>query len=319
MTSHAKRNACSALLAGALVLVAASARAEVRAYEHPQRGWTVEVEPGADGRPWAPVVTHEYDAHVLNPGGDLNGDGRPVVGVRPVVNRPEAVWALSSPQGYDLFLAAHDAEGWSLISRITPDTTSDDTNPVLAYDDIGRSMLLWQKTHDVWAVEIAGLSIDGSLWGRQVTEPVGFRPVAMQSDGHEFYYATVNRQWGMLRFRLAAFPFPNGGPALPLPDESLNVVLLEEISTGPDMDLPAAAPQEPHPRPQDTSPTTLAAVTLEMHRHELTVWADWVTPNGTVQWIAFRGRTVLEQGEEPFRNGQVGQARDRIRRKVEGL
>ena len=46
----------------------------------------------------------------------------------------------------------------------------------------------------------------------------------------------------------------------------------------------------------------------------------WVTDRGTVQWIAFRNREVLDRGEEPFRNqGQVGQARDRIRRLVEGL
>lgn len=308
-----------ALAALLLSLSAAPPLAEVRAVSHPQRGWSVEVEAGPGGRTWAPLVAHEYGPDVLNPGGDLNGDGTPAVGVRPLLDRPEAVWAVSSPQGFDLFLAAHDGEGWEKVARINEDIHSDDTNPVLAYDDVGRSMLLWQKSHGVWAMMIAGLSVDGNLWGERMTEPVGFVPVAMESDGHDFYYATLNRHWGTLRFRLAAFPFPNGGPALPFPDESLNLQLLEEVATGPDMDLPYSASQGPNPGPQDRSPATLAGLTLEMHRHEATVWADWVSAESTVRWIAFRGGAVLDRGEEPFRNGQVDQARQRIRQQVEDL
>lgn len=306
-----------AMLSG---LVASSALAEVRAVEHPSRGWSVEVEAAPGGKTWTPLEEAVFDEHVLNPGGDLHADGNPSVGIRPTVGLPEAVFAKASPQGFHLIFAKHDGEGWAEYLGLDRTPFSSDINPVLEYDDVGRSMLLWQRTVDVWAVMIGGLSIDGRMWGTQVAEPVGFVPVAMQTDGHEFYMATLNPSWGVIRFRLAAFPFPNGGPALPFPDDTLQLVLLEEVVTGPD-EMPRGNDNEPGlgNRP-DSSPATLAGLTLKMHRHESTVWADWVTDRGTVEWIAFRSRQIIDRGEEPVRNpGQIDQARERIRRHVEGL
>jgi hypothetical protein len=310
------------LLAAATLasLAAASVHAEVRAVEHASRGWTVEVEAAEGGRLWAPLVPHVYDEQVLNPGGDLDADGRPAVGVRPLVGLPEVVFSRASPQGYHMVFAQHDGERWARLTEIGRTNFGSDVNPILGYDDAGRSMLLWQRTVDVWAVMVAGLSIDGQLWDTQVTEPVGFTPIAMQSDGHEFYFVTLNERWGVLRFRLVAFPFPNGGPALPFPDDTLDLLLLDEVPTGLDMEPHAAGGNPPlGPRPS-REPATLAGVTMQMHRHEATVWADWVGDDGTVHWIAFRDREVLDRGTEPFRGpGQVDRARERIRRIVEEL
>jgi len=309
-----------AVIAALSGLATAPLQAEVRAVEHPSRGWSVEIETAEGGRIWTPLVSHVYDEQALNPGGDLHADGRPSVGIRPGVGLPEAVFAKASPQGYHLLFAQHDGERWAKLSELERTPFGSDINPLLSYDDAGRSMMLWQRTVDLWAVMVAGLSIDGQLWGLQVSDPVGFTPLAMQSDGQEFYYVTLAPSWGVLRFRVVAFPFPNGGPALPFPDESLNLFVLEDVPTGADME-PMAADGDPPlgPRPS-REPATLAGLTMQMHRHETTVWADWVTDHGTVQWIAFRGRQILDRGEEPFRNeGQVEQARARIRRLVEEL
>ena len=55
-------------------------------------------------------------------------------------------------------------------------------------------------------------------------------------------------------------------------------------------------------------------------RSDDTVWADWATPESTLRWIAFRGRQVIGEGEEPFSGpNQIDQARQRVRRTVEDL
>ena len=57
-----------------------------------------------------------------------------------------------------------------------------------------------------------------------------------------------------------------------------------------------------------------------MHRDADKVWADWVTNQGTVRYIAFRDGMVLDRGSEPLAHPQhVDRARDRIRRHVESL
>lgn len=310
------------ILASSLAAIAAGPSfAEVRAVQQGSQGWRVEIEAAEGGRVWTPLTPHSYDEQVLNPSGDLFAHGRPAVGVRPTVGLPEAVYAKMSPQGYHLELAQHDGEGWTRFSHVGRTPGASDTNPVISYDESGRSMLLWQRSVNNWAVMVSGLSIDGRLWGTQAIEPLGFTPIAMKNDGHEFYFVSLSTNSGILRFRLAAFPFPNGGPALPFPDDSLDLLLLDEVATGSDWNPMSEgdAPAPPGPRP-NREPATLAGLTLEMHRHAATVWAEWLTDHETVQWVAFRDREVIGRGEQPLRNrNQVAQARARIRRLVEDL
>jgi len=311
------------LVALALVgLSVGTAHAAVRAVDHPSQGWSVVVEGDGPG-PWTPEPPHAVGLDVLNPAGELRGDGTPALGVRPLVGLPEAVWAAASPRGFDLVHARFDGERWTAPVALTFDVLSQDIHPVIGWDDHGRSMLAWKKVGAEDSVHVAGLSIASLLWGERILEGAGWSPAAIGTDGSGFFVADVNRAMGRLRFQYVAFPFPNGGPALPFPDDSLLTWTAADEDVGADqaglLGMGGGGPGTGG-GPQMDVPATVAASSLQFHRGDDVVWADWVAPDSMVRWVAFRDGQFLDRGAEPY-NGpnQIEPARDRIRRTVSGL
>lgn len=300
-------------------VVAPTALAEVRAIHHPARGWSVVVAV-EDGRTWTPVPSHDLADDVLNPGGDVGGDGRPAVGLRPGTGLPEALWPRATEHSYELAFAQHDGSSWARTRLVTTEPRADDVNPFLDYDDHGRSLIVWQRLGEVSGVEIAGLSIDGRAWGQETLQPRGWLPVGLQTDGEGFHVATILVAQGLIQFHRADFPFPDGGPALPFPDDTLRISLLAEEVAGQEGPRPRSDDDGGLAPGSDELASTMAATTLEMHRSGRKVWADWVTLADTVRYIAFLDGQVLDRGSEPLRGpNQVGNAREAIRRHVEGL
>jgi hypothetical protein len=310
----------AAAVALCLIGLTSQAVAEVRAVEHPNRGWSIEFSTPR-GEIWTPQPAHLFDDHVLNAVGDKNGDGLPAVGVRPTLGTPEAVFAWRTNEVFELVFARHEGLGWGPSRNVTIDATANDISPILAYDDHGRSMLAWQKIGDTSAMMVAGLSLEARLWGQQVSQTGAFRPLVMKSDGEDFYLTGMHLEAGVLRVDHVAFPFPDGGPSLPFPDDTLNRTPIYETFIGADLPEPPGMGPDSGPReiPLNRS-ASLAAVTMEAHRDGDTVWIDWVTADSSVRWAAFRGPELLEEGEEPFgAPQQIDQARRRIADRVSGL
>lgn len=104
---------------------------------------------GLDGnRFWTPV--REIDpGRVLNPEGDLFGDGRPALMDDPHSRSPLAVWSMRSGRSAALVWSTWEGNGWSLPRWVHPfNSPFEDRDPVLAIDSVGQIHLIWWKNQE---------------------------------------------------------------------------------------------------------------------------------------------------------------------------
>lgn len=94
---------------------------------------------------WTPMTAGD-PALVLNPEGDLRGDGPPSIRINPVTNLPEVVWALRSGRISEVVWSRFNGTSWASPDALTSGGRSLD--PRLWIDHAGtRRVAYWRRGH----------------------------------------------------------------------------------------------------------------------------------------------------------------------------
>ncbi|HEV8376159.1 MAG TPA: hypothetical protein VGR38_08020 [Candidatus Polarisedimenticolia bacterium] len=99
---------------------------------------------------WNPVSVGVEPRFLLNVGGDIMGDGPPVVVEQPGTRQPWVVWSASDGQDREIAVATWSQGRWQgpeLVERL--DNTIDDLGPRLAFDGEGRPVVTWWRNEPV--------------------------------------------------------------------------------------------------------------------------------------------------------------------------
>ena len=104
------------------------------------------------GNIWSPVRTSADPALLLNPDGDLYGDGPPSVVMNPVSHMPEAVWSYWDGTHFQIAWSRFDGTAWSMVQTAAgPDfeylTSGDRQNfdPKFWIDGAGNRRVAWWR------------------------------------------------------------------------------------------------------------------------------------------------------------------------------
>lgn len=101
------------------------------------------VRSGRGERVWEPAGIAASASLMLNPNGDLRGDGPPDVAVSPVTGFPRAVWARRDGASLDIVTSFFTGRAWSSPTVIHTTNAADDLDPKLAYTSGGVAVVTW--------------------------------------------------------------------------------------------------------------------------------------------------------------------------------
>ena len=214
-----------------------------------------------DGDPvgWAWHVYHLTGGgwHVLNPGGEANGDGRPGAVFNPVTGESIVAWARGTGAGFDVVLSWFSGGAWTdPVVLASGATVTEPADPCLAVDPANGSVHLFYWTDDT-NPEIVHRKApaDLSSWTNadQVSQPgeLAVRPSATFHEGQlRIAYEVHTGQLGGAP-RLIVLAAPDGGG------------YTSEVIGSTDYTSPN--------RPQVPSPGD-------------TLWVEWIDAEGTVTW-----------------------------------
>ena len=140
---------CKGLVALALLLICAPARAEVSAEVDAFGNYvrTVMVTSGSARRTkiWSPFRSRTTRL-MLNSSGDASGDGWPAIVESPLDRKPWVVWSHNDGADFDLAWSKFDNGAWQPVKSLLPlDSIDPDLDPVLAFDDAGRPYVAWWR------------------------------------------------------------------------------------------------------------------------------------------------------------------------------
>jgi hypothetical protein len=120
-----------------------------------------------DGVDPIPQVWHSFrsvpNAWILNPSGELRGDGWPDVAFRRGSGLPVAVWAYNRGQTYDIAISTWQGDGWRPIEFIT-NTAANEIDPRVFVRNDGTIDVVWWVDGPSPRVELTTRPSNGDLW-----------------------------------------------------------------------------------------------------------------------------------------------------------
>lgn len=179
---------CAVLAATAALAASAPARAEVFAHvDRDGRFVSVRTVVGrnVESRLWEPVGAAERSGFVLNPNGDLRGDGRPDIAVNPATNLPTAVWAKRFGRDFEIVSSTFDGVSWSAPITVRVNSAVDDLDPKIVFRRDGYAIVTWWQRSTNPVVRMALLIPEG-VWydGGVISAPgVGARLPSVRQEG----------------------------------------------------------------------------------------------------------------------------------------
>jgi hypothetical protein len=214
-----------------------------------------------DGNPvtamWQPHSPPESDRAILNPDGELNGDGRPSSVFNIVSGLPIVAWAKSSPGGYDVVVSRFVEGAWTDPLVLAEDATfAEPAEPTLLIDPAGGAVHLLYWTDDAWPrVMHREAPADLSSWTApvQVSQPceLAVRPAGVFHQGALYVvYEVHTSQLG-------------GTPR--------QIVLAWEDGGGYSSEVVATSGHDTPNRPQ-------------VHSASDMIWIEWVDADGEMRW-----------------------------------
>jgi hypothetical protein len=183
---------------------------------------------GVRGGIWEPTGAAPAGALVLNPNGDLRGDGRPDIAVNPVTGLPRAVWASRMGQHYQVVTAEFDGQKWLDPAAIAFSAVGDSLAPKIAFTPQGVAVVVWWVRDGSPTVRMAISSRSHPAWmdlgvqseqGERASEP------AITQEGSLTIFAYRTPRGIRIQVRTitspefgdgpAPFPYEPSGPGIP--------------------------------------------------------------------------------------------------------
>ena len=92
---------------------------------------------------WEPTGAAATGALVLNPNGDLRGDGRPDIALNPVTGLPRAVWESRRGTHFDIVTSEFDGHRWLNPAPVAFSAGGDCLAPKIAFTPQGVALVVW--------------------------------------------------------------------------------------------------------------------------------------------------------------------------------
>lgn len=144
-------------------------------------------------RNWTPVRKVD-PLRVLNPQGDLYGDGAPTFLEDPTTGLPLVVWSRRGTGGSDLVWSTWEGDGWSRPSWVdVVDHPYEDRNPRLGIDAQGGIHLVWWRERERGAGTV--------YWSRFLPTGEWSEPTALSADFEDARHPKLGSRDGALSVR----------------------------------------------------------------------------------------------------------------------
>jgi len=300
-----------------------------------------------DGKLWAPVRRGVDRGFLLNPDGDLRGDGAPSFGVNPATGLPEAVWARQAGD-YEIAFSRFDGERWTAPLLLTADGR-DDVLPRLRFDPWGNRFVVWTALGEGSGVFLAAappgadrfwtpVRVSGedaparypSLWVAEGGElwlsfqedrgdgtfiiVVEIRPAREATGFVVMGGEDLGEPYKLLERRVSGLVGLGGGsevlPLLPLGGHGTGLPF-QPVRTSAALAAPARALPAPRPVPQRTAPETWP----EIRQEGSLVWVEWLERPDLLGFSAWEGGNFSAPRYVPIQGGRE-EARDEVRRLI---
>ena len=181
-----------------LILLPGLALAEVSVRLHPQTGKVMKIffltrGEGSDVI-WSQVRAGVPRQQMLNPLGDVSGDGAPTIRSHPVSGAPWVVWPARVANVAQIAVSSWDGSRWTPRQYVVPTPEPyylDDLNPDLTFDATGQPFLVWQRSDSINSVQFSTLS--NGIW----TPPLRLSEEGVDS---RFPSITLSAQTALVRF-----------------------------------------------------------------------------------------------------------------------
>jgi len=95
----------------------------------------IVVDPDPINGAWGSGSGSHSTKFVLNPNGDVTGDGPPSAAFAPDSSLPSVVWSKNTPSGFDIVISCFDGSQWTAESLVSGDA-ADELDPKLAIDPL---------------------------------------------------------------------------------------------------------------------------------------------------------------------------------------
>jgi hypothetical protein len=124
-------------------------------------------------RVWRPTGLAPASSLVLNPDGDVRGDGRPDIAVSPVTHLPRAVWAQRNSSGYDIATSQFNGYIWSAPVLVHLGNHVNDVDPRITFRADGVAIVTWWVKGISPTVRMAYATPDGAWHDAGVISAAG--------------------------------------------------------------------------------------------------------------------------------------------------
>ena len=138
----------SAVVLAAVVFLAASwvSRAEVGVYEMALGSGPYELkiieDPDPVGLSWRAIHPPNSGYVVLNPQGEVNGDGPPSMLLHPTTSIPIVAWSRAASGGYDVVVSRFESGAWTVVLNHTlPSPSVLNSNGATAMGTVAESLI----------------------------------------------------------------------------------------------------------------------------------------------------------------------------------
>lgn len=280
------------------------------------------------GKIWSPVRMTGNGNRILNPDGDLRGDGVPSFGVNPVTEKPEAVWARFQGDT-EIVYSEFDGEGWSLPREVSL-YSGNDVLPTLTHNERGDRLIVWTRvsgTVETWFTA-SGVAARKFATPAMISVPqLPARSPALLADGTRAlvayeeersdgrYIVVVAAELADLGSRIIR---GNGGPIInpfQLGDVPSDAPAGEDPSNQKGTGGKNGGAGIPPPGSVTSSLDPVGPSRPLLHSGSGHVWVDWIA-GPSVGYLEIRGNVLLTPGYIPIQGGGVEQARREAAREV---
>lgn len=278
------------------------------------------------------LVRHGVDPRwILNPDGDLRGDGLPSFGINPVTGQPEAVWARFAGD-YEVVFSLFDGTSWTQPVQVSGGYVGNDILPALAHDSRGDRIVTWFRAESSGQIYMTASPAAEAAFlppVRLSKEGLPARSASIVVDGLLAYVA-LEEERGQDRFVLVvaaelsrvspAGPVKGGGAGInPFVVDETQVEDPGEALPPTERGLPSGKPwwQLGVAPPQQDPLDPLAPSRPMLHMANGRIWVDWIA--GTYLGFAeVLGYAFGDIGYVEIKGGSVEAARRSAEREVIG-